>query len=212
MARQTAVQGQACVPAVGTRRAQIQASALRHFSRRGYHGANLRAIAADAGMEAGSLYYHYESKEALLFDIISTALDERLRALRRAIVGDASPPERLRQAVRFHVTYHAEQRDVARVVHREWEHLTGRFREAIQERRDAYQRAFEEILQAGIEEGRFPPQDVKLVVFAILAIGHGVTRWYRPGGRLSAAAVADCYAELTLQAVLASAAQVHAAA
>ena len=47
-------------------RQAILDSAARAFRLSGYSGARLSDIAAGAGMQAGSLYYHFDSREALL--------------------------------------------------------------------------------------------------------------------------------------------------
>jgi AcrR family transcriptional regulator len=52
----------------GRRRILDEAAAL--FLERGYAATSLRHIAAAAGMKAGSLYYHFSSKEALLEAIL----------------------------------------------------------------------------------------------------------------------------------------------
>lgn len=44
----------------------ILAAALRCFAERGYFGTSVPAIAADAGIAAGTLYRHFEGKELLV--------------------------------------------------------------------------------------------------------------------------------------------------
>ncbi|MDE2466442.1 MAG: helix-turn-helix transcriptional regulator, partial [Alphaproteobacteria bacterium] len=46
------------------KRRQILEAAARQFSSYGFQGANMRDVAAEAGVMAGSIYYHFESKEA----------------------------------------------------------------------------------------------------------------------------------------------------
>lgn len=41
-------------------------AAMRVFARRGFKGASVREIAAEAGMTTGAIYYHYADKDALL--------------------------------------------------------------------------------------------------------------------------------------------------
>ena len=43
----------------------IRASAIRHFALHGYHGASVRDIATDAGVQLSSLHYHFGSKQDL---------------------------------------------------------------------------------------------------------------------------------------------------
>jgi len=46
-------------------RQRILQAAMRVFSRQGYHGASMRAIAEDAGLSLGGIYAHYGGKEEL---------------------------------------------------------------------------------------------------------------------------------------------------
>jgi AcrR family transcriptional regulator len=188
----------------GNRLQQIRSVAIDHFSRKGYHGANLREIAADVGIQAGSMYYHFDSKEQLLFDALSVSMEEMTRQARESVDWQAPPSIRLHQLVQFHIRYHADHQAEARVTHNEFDILTGRYREELWSRRDAYERMFEEILQEGVDRGEFRSMDVRLAVFAILAIGQGVSRWYRPDGRLTANQIAGYYADMVLRAATAT--------
>ena len=46
-------------------RERVLAAAAKIFVERGYAGTTMRAIADDVGLKAGSLYYHFPSKELL---------------------------------------------------------------------------------------------------------------------------------------------------
>ncbi|HEY8490201.1 MAG TPA: TetR/AcrR family transcriptional regulator [Dehalococcoidia bacterium] len=191
--------------ATGNRLDLIRSAAIDHFSRKGYHGANLREIAADAGIQAGSMYYHYESKEHLLFDALWVSMERLIREVNGAVTWSAPPSVRLEQAVRQHVLCHAEHQAEARVLHNDMDVLTGTYRQRMAERRDEYERIFSRILLDGVTSGEFRPLDVKLAVFAIIAIGQGVSRWYRPDGRLTAREIAEYYAQMVVRAAQAGA-------
>jgi AcrR family transcriptional regulator len=45
-------------------------SAVKIFSNNGYNGATMDAIAADAGVAKGTLYYHFKSKEKIFKYIV----------------------------------------------------------------------------------------------------------------------------------------------
>jgi AcrR family transcriptional regulator len=66
--------------AEGSSREQLLAAASRVFARRGYVGASMNEIAAEAGFSKGALYWNFASKEDLFFALLDE-LDERLRAL-----------------------------------------------------------------------------------------------------------------------------------
>lgn len=62
-------------------RDEILAAAARLFRARGVDGARLRRIASEARLEPGSIYYHFESKEAIL----DAVLDRGLRDIHEGV-------------------------------------------------------------------------------------------------------------------------------
>jgi AcrR family transcriptional regulator len=62
------------------------------FRQAGYRGASMRSLAASVGISAGSLYYHIDSKQALLSDLISEYELNLLQVFRSKTVGMAKHP------------------------------------------------------------------------------------------------------------------------
>ncbi len=56
-------------------RERILAAAERLFAERGFSGVSMPAIAAAAGITAGAIYKHFESKEQLFFTIVRRAVE-----------------------------------------------------------------------------------------------------------------------------------------
>jgi len=56
-------------------RVRILASAERLFAERGFSGVSMPAIAAAAGITAGAIYKHFQSKEQLFFSIVRRAVE-----------------------------------------------------------------------------------------------------------------------------------------
>jgi AcrR family transcriptional regulator len=52
------------------RREEIIQAAIDHISRHGYQGTSLRAIAADVGVTPAAVLHHFDSKEALLTQVL----------------------------------------------------------------------------------------------------------------------------------------------
>lgn len=65
------------------RRAHILAAAQRVFESKGLEGANMRAIAREAGYTPGALYFYYTSREEIYADLLSASLG-RLHEFTRA--------------------------------------------------------------------------------------------------------------------------------
>lgn len=81
------------------KRAQILKSAARVFAREGFDRASMTQLARECGISKANIYHYYDSKDAILFDILETYL----RELRDLICGlemeGLSPPEKLHRVV-----------------------------------------------------------------------------------------------------------------
>lgn len=87
----------------GDRLLEIAASLFRE---RGYAATTMRGIAQAAGMQAASLYYHFESKDEILDLVLQRGIGEAIGAFRAALaaVPDGAPFEdRLRAVVTAHL-------------------------------------------------------------------------------------------------------------
>jgi AcrR family transcriptional regulator len=180
---------------------RVRRTAIALFRERGYHGTPMRALAHTLRMEAGSLYYHVQSKQQLLFEILDRTLDDLLQGLEHATAGAAGPVDRLRAAVRFHVLFHAVRRDEAFLSHSELRSLTRQHLRRVIDKRDRYERVVRDLLAAGVRSGVFAVADVRLAAMAILTMCTGVASWFSEGGRLPPEAIADHYADMVLALV-----------
>jgi AcrR family transcriptional regulator len=73
------------------RRGEILDAGLLVFGEKGYQAGTMREIAANVGVSEPALYRHYDSKEAILSDIVATAGDRiasQMRAGLATVTGD----------------------------------------------------------------------------------------------------------------------------
>src|ERR1700751_4759315 len=84
------------------RRRQILAAASELFARNGFEGTSIRDIAAASGVLSGSLYYHFPSKEDLLFTVHQESLTAMRREVEVAIAEITEPWQRLEEAIVAH--------------------------------------------------------------------------------------------------------------
>jgi AcrR family transcriptional regulator len=81
-------------------RQELLDAAARVFRRRGFQGASIEAIAADAGYTRGAFYSNFESKEQLFVELLQQRVYDNYRDLVARVPSDRSPVEALRFAVR----------------------------------------------------------------------------------------------------------------
>src|SRR3954452_2703547 len=189
----------------------IRRAGLRLIFEHGYAAMSLRDLAAEVGIQVGSLYNHISSKQELLFDLVQDHVDELLRQLDGALEGRTAPEEKLRAFVAFHVGYHMSRKREVFIANSELRSLEPKNYEAIVALRSAYEAPLSRLLIEGVSEGVFEVVDIKVATFAILALLTGICSWYRRGGRLTKEAIIAAAEKLVLSGVAPRAAPARSA-
>jgi len=179
----------------------IRKASLQLIYEHGFDAMSLRQLAAEVGIQVGSLYNHISTKEDLLFDLIKTHMEQLLRELDAAITGIEDPVAAIRRFVSFHVTYHIQRKREVFVGYSELRSLVPNHYEEIVALRRAYERRLIAILERGAAAGLFAIGDSRINAYGILAMLTGVCTWFRPNGRLGAEEVSAIYSEMVVKSL-----------
>ncbi|MEU0570838.1 TetR/AcrR family transcriptional regulator [Nonomuraea sp. NPDC005983] len=177
------------------RRDHLVKLAAEIFARKGFQATTVREIATEAGILSGSLYHHFDSKETIVDEVLSTFLDDLLARYRAAIDSGTDPRSVLSEMVRIGFGTLEPHRAAITVMQNDWNYL----RQI--ERFDYLVKAEEEVEQlwvAQIKAGQAAGQlradvDPKLTYRMIRDTIWVAVRWFRPGGRLNTAGLAEHY-------------------
>ena len=179
--------------------------AARLFYERGYPSVSTRALAQAAGIQGGSLYHHFSSKEEILYRIVQYGSGEFFAGLLPHLeASEASFAERLDRFVRGYVTDAQPRRYAIAVLFRDMAHLSPDHFTELQAVRRHFQQTVQRFLADGVAAGEFNVPDAKVAGIAILDLLKGVDAWIKEPGRLGRRQVADTYAVLILQLMGAS--------
>ncbi len=190
-----------------TRQKILDAAALL-FRRHGYAAVTLKDIAARASMQAGSLYYHFDTKEDLVEAMLAVGVDGAYAATREAVHAlgpGAEPIARLRAAIAAHLRDVLSEGAYASANLR----ILGQLPDAVRERHLKRQRAygaFWKRLFADAAEAGAIRADLDLSVVRMLTLGalNWSVEWYRDGKR-SPAEIAAHAATIVLDGLAAPA-------
>ena len=86
-------------------RERVLDAAARVFAESGYANARLSDIAEGAGIQTGSLYYHFDSRESLVVEVLQIGLERAMVAVQEALAEshDLGAAGQFRAALRAHV-------------------------------------------------------------------------------------------------------------
>lgn len=156
-----------------------EAAAL--FLRHGYEGTSLRQLADTVGMKAGSLYYHFASKDDLLteilrrgIDVMQTAFDEA-----EAATGSARPVDRIEAHVRAHLSALFENGPYTAAHVMTFRTAPETVREVVVPLRDAYEARWTEMLRVLQADGAIQPTvDVNVIRLVLFGAMNASVEWF----------------------------------
>ncbi len=183
------------------KRQLILDAAAKIFRDKGYAGARMADIAAAAGTQAGSLYYHFKSREELVEEVLDRGVDSVRAAVSRAIADepdDAPPLQLIAAAVRAHIVASLAQDDYASANARIFGQIPGDIRDRHLKKQRAYGDDWRRLIQMAREHRQIDAdRDPSATRMLILGTLNWCAEWYRPG-RLPAEQVGDLAADILL--------------
>jgi TetR/AcrR family transcriptional regulator, cholesterol catabolism regulator len=182
------------------RRAALVSLAAELFAERGYRATTVREIAEAAGVLSGSLYHHFDSKESIIDELLSSYLDELLAQYRAIASEGGSSVEVLSRLVQAAFGSFDRHRAAITVFQNERQYLLQfpRF-SYLAKSEQAVTRIWMKVIREGVTSGELRGDlDPKLAHRYIRDAIWVAVRWYRPGGRLSSGQLADQYLSLML--------------
>jgi len=174
----------------------IDASA-RVFATKGFHATSIQDLIEATGLKAGGLYHYIGSKDELLVAICDELMEPLLDAGREIVAADGPARTQLREFMHTWVEHVEHKRDHMLVFQQERHVLAhGRQWQHVRRQRKEFEGLLAEIFARGEHDGEFQFADRELALRALLGMVNQLPQWFRPGGRLGAAQIADGYLEL----------------
>ncbi|HVV89106.1 MAG TPA: TetR/AcrR family transcriptional regulator [Solirubrobacterales bacterium] len=187
------------------RQEQVYEVAAQLFHEKGYDKASVRDIAEAIGLQKGSVYHYFESKEDLLFQLLKDGHLDLLAGLEEVTESGAGPLEQLMDLTHRHCLYVAENSLIVGLFLNHFRSLTGVHREYIQRDRDRYEAGWRRIFIKGQESGEIRSDlDPVTTINGIFGLTNGIHQWYREGEQLSAEEIGRQYAGMVSRAISAA--------
>jgi len=185
------------------RRAELLALAATMFAERGFVSTTVRDIADAAGILSGSLYHHFDSKDSMVDEILRGFLDELFGAYQEILAARLDPRATLRAVVVASFECIDRRHAEVAIFQNESKYLAQFERFSyLADRNVEFRKMWIGLLEEGVRTGAFRAgMDVEVVYRFIRDTVWVAVRWYRPGGPLTAAEVADQYLAILLDGI-----------
>jgi len=165
------------------------------FRKRGYAQATLAEIAAEAGTQAGSLYYYFDSREQLVEEVLTYStirLTEVVDTTLDSLPEDADSLTRLMAVIRAHVLTVLNRDDYSIAYQKIHDQVTSEMRDRIARVPRAYGRFWTGLFKDAVRDG-FLKADLDPRLTRLLLIGSisWMADWYKGDGPSGPDEIAD---------------------
>jgi len=188
--------------AAGQRRADVVQLAGELFAQKGFRATTVREIADAAGILSGSLYHHFDSKESIGDEILSSFINDVLADYRAAVASAGSPSDVLEQIVRSTSRTLSRHRAALAMLQNDWSYFStqprfGYLRKALNE----IERTWVTQLERGQASGVFRADLDPKLTYRLLRDVLWIPSQWRVAGRYTTDQVAEGLLQLLFHGI-----------
>jgi AcrR family transcriptional regulator len=186
------------------RRAELLAAAAEVFAERGYAATTVREVADAAGILGGSLYYHFDSKESMVEEILTGFLDDMWAGFDRVLDAGLGARQTLEALIAESFRCMDAHRHAVVIYQKESPYLVATWERFgyLAASRHRHEEMWLALLERGVADGDFRSDLDRPLVYRFIRDAVWVAAsWYQPGARLSAEEVAKQYLALVLEGI-----------
>lgn len=184
-----------------SRRAELLAIAAELFAARGFRATTVRDIADAAGILSGSLYHHFDSKESMVDEILSTFQAGLFEEYDAVLTSADDARSKLERLVRISFDAIHRNRPAVAIFQNDAAVLAedDRF-DYLRTNNERFRTMWMGVIDEGIRTGALRDDLDPVLTYRFIRDTVWVAvAWYRPGGQFSAAEVADQYLAILLE-------------
>lgn len=172
------------------KRDAILHTAARLFVAQGYERTTIDQIAEVLGVTKPAIYYYYKSKDEILYECHSLALQQLEAALQVTCGTSGTAMERLRLFMAEYLRLTIADPGACLISIRA-EPLATEPQNLLKHSMRRIDHAVRDIIVAGVDDGSIAARDPKLATFALFGAVNWMVTWYRHDGALSPAQAGD---------------------
>lgn len=188
------------------RRREVILMAGQLFCRHGYERTTVRELARAVGLQSGSLFHHFRSKEEILVAVMNNGIQEVIDGGEQALAHYQAPADRLAALFRVHMwsMLHGAGGDAMNALVYEWRSLSAPSQAVVKSLSGRYEEMWQDAVAAAVDAGLLAG-DARVIKRCVLGAMNLTVQWYKPGGRLPPAEFIDAMLQASLPALPAGA-------
>ena len=164
---------------------KLMRAAAHLFKNKGYERTTVRELGAAVGIQSGSLFHHFKSKEAILLGVMEETIIINMARMLDALSKANDSSSKLLALIRCELnSVHTDTGEAMSVLVYEWRSLKPEKQAHILQLRDEYETLWLTAIQEGVQSGEIKQDPFILRRLLAGAIGWSTT-WYRTDGDLS---------------------------
>lgn len=172
-------------------RGRLLREAARLFREKGYERTTVRDLAAAVGIQSGSLFHHFRTKEEILKAVMVETIRLNTALMQAAMDAADTPRAKLRALIRAELeSINGQTGEAMAVLVFEWRSLSTEAQAEVLELRDIYETLWLDVLETVKKEGSLAADPFVVRRMLTGALSWTVT-WYRPGGEMSLDGLTD---------------------
>ena len=161
-------------------RGRLLTEAARLFREKGYERTTVRDLAAAVGIQSGSLFHHFRSKEEILKAVMVETIRLNTALMQAALEAAESSRAKLRGLIRAELeSINGQTGEAMAVLVFEWRSLSASSQAEVLELRDIYEKLWLDVLESLKDEGALEAEPFVVRRMLTGALSWTVT-WYKP--------------------------------
>jgi len=174
-----------------SQREKILNAAMMLFYEKGFDGASIQDIAYASEVNKATIYYYFENKQALLYEIASNTLDILINMAQKVMNSGLSPQNKLKRLIFDNAIWVINHPRNATTTLLESRNLSPKLAMDIVNKRDYYRGMFCKLLEELMPKDNSRYIGSEIATHFVFGLLHSLPYWCKSDGELSAREVAS---------------------
>lgn len=178
------------------KRKEICDVAAKLFVERGFEKTTTRDIASAAGVNTSAIYYYFEDKESILYELLIDIMNNSLRQMRDIEKRDMSLQEKINAVIKLHTHVYGIDPNTMELIVYNQKSLNQEHWEELRDKQKEYSKIVVKILDEMQKKGKIVNLSTTACTFALFGMVQWAYRWYDPKGEIEPDKLCEIYTHI----------------